>query len=75
MLKVTRLEYCWYPFLWHISTSLIQPSPTALWVQFMYFIIFYHFKAWLKPMQQMGEIEEVWFEEYESVSFEPFAWT
>ena len=55
------------------STSSIQPSSTALWIKFMYFIIFYPFKAWPRPMQHMREIEEMWFGGYELVSFELFA--
>ena len=34
------LTLCWYLFSWHIFFT----SPTFLWVQFMYYIIFYSFK-------------------------------
>ena len=61
-------KICWYPFSWHISTSSTQLSSTSLWAQFMYHIILY----WPKPMRHMGEIEEVWFGGYGSISFGPF---
>ena len=44
------------------STSPIQPSPTSLWVKFMYFILFYSFKHGPSPCDLLGEIEDVWFE-------------
>ena len=56
------------------STSLIQPSSTSLWAQFMYYIIFYYFKHGPSPCYLLGEIEEMWFEGYGSVPFGPFAW-
>ena len=30
-----------------------------LQARFMYYVLFYSFKAWPKPMQLIGEIEEV----------------
>ena len=54
--------------------SPIQPSPTSLWAQFMYYIIFYYFKYDLSSCDLLGEIEKVWFGGYGSVPFEPFAW-
>ena len=57
------------------STSLIQPSRTSLWAQFMYYIIFYSFKHDSSPCIILGEIEKVWFRGYESVPLGPFAWT
>ena len=56
------------------STSPIQPSPTSLWAQFMYFILFYSFKHSPSPCDLLGEIEEVWFGGYGSVPFGLFAW-
>ena len=44
------------------STSPIQPSPTSLWAQFMYYIIFYSFKHGPSPCDLLGEMKEVWFE-------------
>ena len=55
------------------STSPIQPSPTSLWAQFMYYIIFYFFKYGQSPCDLFGEIEEVWFGGYRSVPFRPLA--
>ena len=55
-------------------TSSIQPSPTVLWAQFMYYILFYSFKYSLSPCDILWKIEKVWFGGYESVSFRPFAW-
>ena len=35
--------------------------------------VFYFFKYGPSPCDLLGEIEEVWFEEYRSVSFRSFA--
>ena len=48
-------------------------SPTSLWAQFMYYILFYSFKHGPSPCDNMGEIEEVWFGEYGLVPFGSFA--
>jgi len=55
-------------------TSSIQSSPTTLWAQFMYYILLYSFKHDPSPCDILGEIEEVWFEGYESGFLRPFAW-
>ena len=44
-----------------------------LQARFMYYVLFYSFKAWPKPMRLIGEIKEVWFRGYESFPFGPFA--
>ena len=54
-------------------TNPIQPSPTFLWTQFMYYIIFYSFKHDPNPCDILGEIEKVLFGGYRLVSFGPFA--
>ena len=54
-------------------TSPIQPNPTSLWAQFMYYILFYSFKRDPSPCNIFWEIEEVWFRGYRSVSFGLFA--
>ena len=40
------------------STSPIQPSPTSLWAQFMYYIIFYSFKHDPSPCDLLGELRK-----------------
>ena len=40
------------------STSPIQPSPTSLWAQFMYYIIFYSFKHDPSPYDLWGKLRK-----------------
>ena len=74
LIKPELIEFVNTYFCDTFSTSPIQLSPTSLWAQFMYYIIFYYFKYDPSSCDLLGEIEEVWFGGYGSVPFEPFAW-
>ena len=39
-------------------TSPIQISPTSLWAQFIYYIIFYSFKHGLSPCNLLGKLRK-----------------
>ena len=40
------------------STSPIQPRPTSLWAQFMYYILFYSFKYGPSPFDLLGKLRK-----------------
>ena len=74
LIKPELIEFVDTYFCDTFSTSPIQLSPTSLWAQFMYYIIFYYFKHGPSPCDLLGEIEEVWFGGYVSIPLRPFAW-